>query len=86
MIVNVGYLKNWQKKQKICLSGFEPPKSYYKVESKLYFLDEKNILLQLACGHYPHSNVQATILVPLKELKAKRALHHLIWKLVTFFP
>jgi hypothetical protein len=68
MIVNVGYLKNWQKKQKICLSGFEPPKSYYKVESKLYFLDEKNILLQL------------------KELKAKRALHHLIWKLVTFFP
>jgi hypothetical protein len=38
-------LRNRQKKQKIYLSGLEPTINYYKVESKLYFLDEKNILL-----------------------------------------
>jgi hypothetical protein len=80
MIVNVGYIKNLakKKKQKICLSGLEPTISYYKVESKLYFLDEKNILLQLARGHHPHSNVQAIILVLVKDLKARRALHHVL--------
>jgi hypothetical protein len=34
------------KKNKInCLSGLEPTITYYKVESKFYFFDEKNILL-----------------------------------------
>jgi hypothetical protein len=62
-------------KQKICLSSLEPTISYYKVESK--FLHEKNILLQLACGNHPHSSVQATILMPVRELEVKRALHHI---------
>jgi hypothetical protein len=42
MIVNVGYIKKLakkKKKQKICLLGLEPTINYYKVESKLYFLD-----------------------------------------------
>jgi hypothetical protein len=82
MIVNVGYIKKLGKKkktQKICLSSLEPTISYYKVESKLYFLDEKNILLQLACGHHPHFNVQVTILVPVKELKARSKLQHILY-------
>jgi hypothetical protein len=59
MIVNVGYIKKLakKKKQKVYLLGLEPIINYYKVELKLYVLDEKNILLQLACAHHPHSNV-----------------------------
>jgi hypothetical protein len=67
-----------KKKKKNCFLGHEPTISYYKVESKLYFLDEKNVLLQLACGHHPHSNVQVIILVPMKELKVSRAFHHVL--------
>jgi hypothetical protein len=75
MIANVGYIKKMEKKiQKLCLSGLEPITSYYKVESKFYFLDEKNILLQLACDiiHI----LTASIVVPVKKLEARKALHH----------
>jgi hypothetical protein len=68
-----------QKKQKKFLSSLEPTINYYKVESKFYFLDEKNILLQLACGHHPHFNVQATILMLVRELEVKKALHHILY-------
>ncbi len=78
----MGYIKKLAKKKKKNFAsqvGLEPAISYYKVESKFYFLDEKNILLQLACGHHPHSNIQATILVLVKELKARRALPHVLY-------
>jgi hypothetical protein len=42
MIVNVGFIKKIgkkEKKKKICLSGLEPTISYYKVESKFYFVE-----------------------------------------------
>jgi len=81
MIINVGYIKKLvgKKKHKLSLLGLEPTISYYKVESKFNFLDEKYILLQLACGHNPHSNVQATILMSMTKLEARRVLHHILY-------
>jgi hypothetical protein len=68
-----------KKEQKICLSCLKPTINYYKVESKFYFLDEKNILLQLARGHYLHFNVQETILVLVTKLEVKRPFHHILY-------
>ncbi len=89
MIANVGYIKKLAKTKtkKFPLRSWATI-NYYKVESK--FLDEKNILLQLACGHHPHSRVQATILMPVRELEVKRALHHILyvffgWKKEQYF-
>jgi hypothetical protein len=84
MIVNVGYIKKLEKKIKqfFFLLGHEPTINYYKVESKFYFLDEKNILLQLACGHHPHFNVQAIVFVLMTKLEARRALHHILYVLL----
>jgi hypothetical protein len=50
----VGYIKKLGKKKekKLCLSRLEPTISYYKVESKFYFPDEKNILLPLVLSTF----------------------------------
>jgi len=47
--------KNWKKKKKKNFAsqvGLEPTINYYKVQSKFYFLNEKNILLQLASSTF----------------------------------
>jgi hypothetical protein len=79
MIINVGYIRNWQKQTKNLPLRSEPTISYYRVESKFDFLNEKNILLQLAGGHHPHFNVQATVMVQVTKLEARRALHHILY-------